>query len=408
MTLEVAVVIAGILALSALYRAVRVQWPLSYFPVGRRLETEIARSPLRFIAYRYGPVFVVSLAAGGVLSSRGGPIVWPLLTIGAGHAVLTSGRGVVDAVRHVHGPLSRTRIVAHAGIGITCVGAAALAIPFAPGLAPYVPDPDELISALWTAGIAAIAGAWLLSVTHQDGDENGSQAEAFRSSKAAIGEPTWRAASDVARQVQADERLVHSVMLVENIQRPRWIRRLERLVGFVTRSGSFGPLQVHGHDPSGTDTAKVGDDVRKQFAGQHFPADISGDDYERGMLEDQWRRVFLKGYNGDPQWSLDVQEAYSWLEHGGSTAQAYSPVNARDGLPTIEVSRIGQDGESIDLSGTLFAPGHVLVSVQLDPDGRVLARAPIATEPPTCSGARRRSTARMRASISLVENGLVM
>jgi hypothetical protein len=377
MTLDVTVAVAGILALSALYRAVRVQWPLSYFPVGRRLETELARSPMRFLVYRFGPVFIVASAAAGVLANRGHDAMWPLVAIGAGHAALTSGRGVVDAARRVHGPLSRTRIAAHGGIGLACIGVAALAIPLGPTVAPFVPDREELVNALWTAGLAAVAGAWLLSLTRDDTPDDDGRTAAFRSSKAAIGERVWRAATDTAREVHADERLVQAVLLVENIQRPVWIRHLERTVGFVTRSGSFGPLQVRGRAPSGSDLAQVEEGVRQQFAGQRFPWGLGGEEHELAALEKQWRRAFLTGYNGDPQWCLDAQKAYDWLEYGGSTAPLYSPVTAPDGLPTIEVMRIRQSDETIGLSGTLFAPGSRLVSVQLDHVGRELARVAI-------------------------------
>lgn len=311
----------------------------------------------RFVVYRFAPVTVVAALAGAILDRQGAATLWPLLAIGVLHGTLTSGRGLLSELRGRRTVLSATRMTAYAAVFSGCVAATGAAVPLVPFTTDYVPDPDELIPAVWAAGLAAVGGAWLLSLSRQHEDDSEARIRAFQRSKDNLGDDLWRRAAEVAEEVDADERLVRAVLLVENIQRPRWLRRLETPVARLLRTGSVGPLQVDGLPPSGDDARRVEASIRSRFAGQRYPEALNGSAFH-------WRRAFLKHYNGDSQWMLDVEEAYSWVTYIQSAALAHSQRAADDGLPVIEVHGFERSNDTILLDGTVATYGTDIVLLQ--------------------------------------------
>ena len=357
MVREMTTVVVGVAALAAYFRAVRTEWPHAYFPAGRRLETQLSQDPFRFALYRFLPVAVVSAIAGATLEKVARPTVVPMLALGFLHAVVTSGRGVWVAARRLDGPISVTRGIAHAVIGLGCVAASAVAIPLTPVLSHHVPKTDQLVAALWTAGFAALAGAWLLSLTRGDHDPSLAREATFRKARQTIGDELWARAAEVAREVDADERLVRAVLIVENVQRPFWLRRMESLAGRLTSSGTFGPLQVRGVPTGARELQLLDEAIRQRFAGQRFLDPHGGTDH-------RWRELFFRSYNDDPQWREDAEAAYSWLDYGGSTALAWSESVADDGLPQIEVTRVSDTTDQVTIEGTALPADPSIVLVQ--------------------------------------------
>lgn len=357
MVREIVTTVVGVAALAAYFRTVRTEWPHAYFPVGRRLETQLSESPIRFAVYRFVPIAVAAAIAGATLEKVGRSPVVPMIAIGLLHAATTTGRGVWAASRRLDGPISVTRGLAHGVVGLGCVAAAAAPIPLAPVLSRHVPKTETLVAALWTAGFAALAGGWLLSLARDDRDPSAAREDAFRKARRTIGDELWTRSADVAREVGADERVVQAVLIVENTQRPYWLRQMEKVVGRWASSGSYGPLQVQGLGKGKSERDELDEAIRRRFTGQRF-ADAHGESDRR------WRKLFFRSYNGDPQWCADAEAAYSWLEYAGSSAFAHSESIADDGLPQIEVTRFVDTGDHVTIEGTALADEPSVVVVQ--------------------------------------------
>jgi hypothetical protein len=95
-------------------------------------------------------------------------------------------------------------------------------------------------------------------------------------------------------------------MLTENLQRPRWLRTLERLKGRFAPHGTYGIMQVESDRPL-SDRESVLVAVRDHFAGTA----VAGH-------EDMWQRLnrlepCLKRYNSNPDF---VELATSALRVG--------------------------------------------------------------------------------------------
>jgi hypothetical protein len=159
-------------------------------------------------------------------------------------------------------------------------------------------------------------------------------------------------------------------MLVENIQRPRWLRRAERAAGRVARHGTYGPLQVGANSAGGDDRSNLVQAIHERFRGQIAPRrQVHGWD----RPDEQWLRLFLKSYNPDAQWADDVVAAYYWLEHPESKALAETDRRAADGLPVVEVTRFEQRGSILNLAGTASAHEATFLICQRSLGGAFLA-----------------------------------
>lgn len=100
-------------------------------------------------------------------------------------------------------------------------------------------------------------------------------------------------------------------MLVESVQRPSWMRKLEWLKGRVVPEGTYGIMQVRAHHPI-SDEESVRRAIAEHFAGHRVPVD------DTGMYGLDAREIFLRGYNPDSQFVSFGSEIYSMLHTYGS------------------------------------------------------------------------------------------
>ena len=342
---EVTAVILGVIFLYVFYRAVETSWPTSYYSVGRRTDQTISQNLVAYLIFRFGPVYVTCIFAGAVLSEQGNAVVWPVILIAGLHALLTSGRALGGLIRS--GTARRRPLITALHTGVIAlsilvgVGAAVSASAFED----YVPSNSELTSALWTALLAGVVGVYLVRVTTAAEPDIYS---ALSRSRARIPNHLWQAAEAAAIAANAEPRLVHAFMLVENVQRPRWTQVLERQAGKLLGRGSYGPLQVTAGSPL-ADQAALAKAIDQRFAGRSVPRRT----YEWGeSIDSQWLKFFAMSYNPDPTYAQDIEGAYSWIEHPRTQAIAMTDAQALDNLPEIELLKHHGHDDTITLAGT--------------------------------------------------------
>jgi hypothetical protein len=362
-------VVLGVSILYAFFKAVALQWPDNYFPVGSTLDRAITASPLRFSVFRFLPVFTVCAAAAGMLKNAGSAYLWATMAIALAHVLLTSGRGVLEDARQRRLFLRPIVTIYRLAVGTICLCAGLLAAIVAPWAAHYVPDGRELVLALWTASLAAILGGYVVALSRRP-SEHEDISRAFEASRSALGLNLWQDARKAAQRVNADPDLVCAVLLVENLQRPAWSRTLERLAGRITKQGTYGPLQLSSLRVPQSDRAAMEAAIEQLFAGQG-PASSAA--------QYQWLELFLRSYNTDPQWQSDVRAAYDFVRYPRATALASSDASATDHLPVLEVSTFAQSGPSISISGTMLAGPATLLAQQVDGTHAVLGSIVLAT-----------------------------
>lgn len=306
---EVIAVVLGVAFLHVFFRAVESQWPASYFALTSGPDYAITRSLARYLAFRLLPVFVVAVFSAVTLARADRSVVIPVLAIGGLHALLTSGRALLGIVRS--GRLGRRPLLGflHPVVMAAVIGTAVAGSLSATAFESIVPGLDEVTSALWTGLVAGVIGAYAVRVTQSGFVDT---AVVFSESRRTIPNDLWDLAADLSAQHDADVTLVRAVMLTENIQRPRWFRRLEKLGARTFRKrASLGLLQTPG-DPGDSDADLLARAIEERFAGVR----IKGDD---GYVDWPAVEAFARSYNSDSKYvdllSAAAQEVAS-LDRG--------------------------------------------------------------------------------------------
>lgn len=280
--------LSGALVLRAFFVALRTRWPLAYFGFGSAIDPIVRRSMVRYVMFRAGPVFLCATFVGVTAERWGDSALIAIVLMLLAHLATTYGLGIYRAVRARR---LETRIasfwIASAALAAT---AALVAVPLTRLLEPLVPPPAEMVAALWTGIFAsAIAVAALRSL---GGDPVDLQSLVERSA-AELPVDLEAYVRSKCDEFEADFLLVKAVMLIENLQRPGWVRKLERLKGRLHKPGSYGVMQVTTDKPV-SDRESIDIAVSGFFAGSKAPAEESW--WER----DQRLRPIVVNYNSNP------------------------------------------------------------------------------------------------------------
>lgn len=236
--------VAGAATLLLFYRAIRTEWPSNYVSVETDFGIVINRSFLRYFIFTLGPTYLVSLFASTLADRSGGQGVACALLIAGVHIIRNNGRHAVLVVRHRHDQ-ARYALLLVDGFNIFVVVLAALAGAAGPGPFPaIVPPAADFFSSLWTTAFVAVVGVCLLYATrHRITIErllNRSSSET-------------RALEPVARSLAAEQQtepaLALAILYTENLQRPGWIRWLERAKGRLWPAGTYGVMQITSDRP---------------------------------------------------------------------------------------------------------------------------------------------------------------
>lgn len=299
--------IAAALATGFLYvffQAVRTEWPGSYFGPTDVTSYSVTASPLRYAAYRLLPLFTVCLFVAVTLERRDGYAIQTSLAIAITHASLTNGRALGRWA--LSGPLARHRVPialvrGAVFVGLVLVGYVAFLARGA--LSSVVPPLDQLTSALWTAVLAGVLGVYITNRSQHGGSD---QFELVNRSIAQLDGELRNLMVELASANDADPSLGLAVMAVENLQRPRWFRRLERVKSLFIASGTYGIMQVSA-DHWISDEESIRRAVETYLKGIHVP-----DDYE---LQNHVLSSFAQSYNPDPVYVELLQSAYFSVEN---------------------------------------------------------------------------------------------
>jgi hypothetical protein len=168
-------------------------------------------------------------------------------------------------------------------------------------LAPLVPRSADLSVALWTGVVVAAMGGWLIDATR--GVEKPIEALVQRSANS-IETETWSYAQRRCVETRTDWRLFRSILLFENLQRPRWVREAERKTAWLRKDGTYGILQTTSKTPL-SDIESIERALELHLGGSK-PRKGSEFEYH------EFRKVVLK-HNPSDEYADSVWEVYGLL-----------------------------------------------------------------------------------------------
>jgi hypothetical protein len=335
----VAIGAAGALLLHVFYRSVKHRWPENYSTLRGTLESSVSGGVLPYLMFRMAPAYLVGVFIGVTANRLHAPATSALITLALVHVMSTNGLASVRLMRTSNPEERLTSLLLYYAIASALVVAAV-------GLAGWtyrawtslIPKPADVVLALWTGLAAAVVAAYIQSF----GSTEPSVDELARRARRDVGSDLLAYTEAAANRMNCDPDLLRAIVLAEALQRPAWVRRLERLKGVVFKSGSYGVAQAQAPAPI-TDEESI-DALASKFAG-YFPERSP----EYGALLSTRLDAEVERHNRKVAFVQMVRSMYDELQ---GYARAASDARAHDGRPVVEVTQIERQGRSWLLSGT--------------------------------------------------------
>lgn len=297
---EVAIGALGLVLIMMFFRGVETRWPENYFTIKDVLTYKISTSPIRYVLFRFGPVAVAGFFVGSLATAEQESAAASVSVMALAHMTMSSGQAIFKTLRQPKHEFARSvRLLVYA---ILCVGVLLAALigwmlSRIEPLRDLLPRSTDVSLALWTAVIAGVIGAFLLAVSR--GLAPSTEAVLNRS-RSTLRDDMWEFMAVEARNQNADPALVQAVALVENLQRPPWIRALERAKGTFIRKGTYGLMQVTADEPI-SDQESVSRAINQWFRNTK----------RNGYVEDL--EDLVNSYNPDPTFNDLVTDFYYHL-----------------------------------------------------------------------------------------------
>lgn len=324
---------AGALLLKAFYSGFKTRWPESHTHSESELDAHHRRGMGRFVLVRVGPVILVSYVVTALTAEGDGTPGVATAVLAVSHVLATDGQ----VLRRSWRELVPNRILYHAaaslGVGVGA-GLGLLLSSVWPDLAPSF---EEVNTALWTALFTALIGALYISSTTSPG----SRQSMLLDVKESVGPELWRAIPSIAMRYEIDPQLIRAVVGAEVLQRPAWLRRIER---YWPGASTFGIAQVSGRRKM-TDRESI-EILCGRFAGYRPGRD------PYGRVDNEWDlECHLENHNSSAAFMSDCLSLMNEMSNGVVSATDETAV---DGFPSLIVSQVRREGSNMIIGGTLF------------------------------------------------------
>ncbi|MDO4888480.1 MAG: hypothetical protein Q3979_07255 [Actinomycetaceae bacterium] len=213
----------GGVCLVSLYGLLRSDWPQLYTYNTSPLERTVRRTAFRYFIFRTVPpaaVFcAVAVTADRLRISTGLAVALCVLCF----IVLSSFRAVIVALKH------RARVfttcAAQSAVCAWTVILGAAAFSLRKHLQGLIPEPSAFVEATWAVMFVAVAFYAYQNLARSN---DPAPVDTIEMAKKDMGCTVWLYASCAARCKGVPPYLLLAIMVVESMQRPRWMRRLER------------------------------------------------------------------------------------------------------------------------------------------------------------------------------------
>ena len=274
--------------LTVAYLAIKSNWPDSYASVSDFGTNLKINRPLSYIAFRLGPVFILVLF-GSVNLERSGYSVWPYAIL----LILLHGGATVGiaSIKLIRSKRNSRRIlqllILHTMVFFALILAVVSAVVLRKLLGPLVPDVQTIIPEIWGAIFVGILATMFYNATSNRIVYSNNIVATQREK---IGQSLLNYARLEAKKAQCDPILLEAIMITESIQRPKWFRRLERIMGLIYRRGTYGIMQVMSDQPI-DDKESIDIAIRDHLDGSSNIVDSEGN-YNFELLNQ-----YIKNYN---------------------------------------------------------------------------------------------------------------
>jgi hypothetical protein len=317
------------------------------------VESSSQRNGLIYVAWRAVPVFLVGVLVANA-SNRSGNSPWLGLGVLLVMHLATTNlrisviRGLAVTPRWVRG----NHTAFHALVSLA-VMASTTAAGFAwPMFDALMPDPDELVQALWTAIFIGIAATIVrVSSTYRPTVSN------FARAKRDLGDELLDFAHLEAHRHDVSARFILAIVRTECLNRPRWFRKLERFKGKISGPGTYGVAQMASKTPISDEESII--QLCRKFSG-FYP--VWGEyEINRTLLT-----IELERHNNG---SAFIRQAINFFDELDPRQVESSDRKNRDGRGVVEVLPLKRSGEMWNISFSVDPEVNHLLMQLLPRDG---------------------------------------
>lgn len=230
------------------YRAFKNTWPELYFSVSDYTSLFISFSPIRYFAFTLLPTLIVSAFVLSIFLRiyQIQSLVSLGLLIGLIHSVSTNGVALWKLLNNnktIHTFYNRYfQIFVHmiSILTITTSGYFGGVLGQQKFLIPFIPT-WGIIDNLWAALLSSILTVFLYRLYT---NKYTSEEDVIEKSRKSLSAKLVKHISLVCEKHKAKKELVLAICITENIERPAWVRKLERIKSYFFKSGTYGIMQV--------------------------------------------------------------------------------------------------------------------------------------------------------------------
>ena len=298
-----------LLGINIFYKIFQIKWPELYFTVNDQVSYFISISPFRYLFFRVlPPILIASLLSTIILQNyTNNQILYLNIISLTTHAIFTNGRAIWNLLFN------------HKAISIYynkwfqfIIHISTITIMFLSGiisgyisntgiLSSIVPTFQGLIDNIWSTLITAVLAIVLYEIYS---NRNRTTIDSIlHQSYESIDQEIIDHINKFCEVNSASKRLVKAVCIAENIQRPKWIRRLEKIKSILFKNGSYGIMQVQSKKWI-SDKKSVEKAITEYFK-------YSNATY----LDHSVIKMFVQKYNSSEQYFDLVYSAFNYLPY---------------------------------------------------------------------------------------------
>lgn len=274
----------------------------------------------RFVAYRAVPTYVFAATAFVTVDRIGAPVWISAIVLWTCSIAATHGRVVLDGLLKRRGEVNYASY--HVVMIILLTAAVGIAMLTASLWGLLVPPPAELLSALWSGLLVAGLGGFALTILVPRDPNAPTYGPAYMIDRAerevGIELFDWLHAECI--RTRCDPIFLKALLVVEAVQRPRWLRRIEHVGARLRIAKTSGVMQMTSRRPLSDRESVTA--AAEAYAGTWTLAFTGG--YGPGLLESDLGKAWAVStrHNGDGEFAESVSDVASWLLHSSPMLHA--------------------------------------------------------------------------------------
>lgn len=236
------------------YRTLKLKWPDYYFSATDAVALFVSVSPFRYFAFRLFPPFLLITILLAAFNKSLNPSIDVNTSILIGliscsfHALINNGLAFLKLL--INSDSVKTYFNKYAQMGfhiftifLLCIVGVVAGLFSTTTIAIYItPSIEGLVDNTWSSVIAIVLFFYAEKIYRRNDDVD--LEKVFKKSMNKVGADLLKYIDEISKKHSANATLVKAVCLVENLQRPKWLRQIENIKAFLKRDGTYGIMQV--------------------------------------------------------------------------------------------------------------------------------------------------------------------